>query len=87
MSFHPLGDGEEVTMPLVAYAIDRSCGNAVTRNRLRRRLRAVLADESTLRPGGYLIRTDATARDCTFGELKGAVQACIRVVAEKSERS
>ena len=43
--------------PQVAYAIGRPVGNAVTRNRLRRRLRAAVArHESDLAPAtAYLI--------------------------------
>ena len=42
------------TPPRVAYALGRAIGPAVVRNRLRRRLRALMAGES-LPPGLYLI--------------------------------
>jgi ribonuclease P protein component len=44
--------------PRVAYAIGRSVGSAVVRNRLRRRLRALAhewARAGELRPGWYLV--------------------------------
>ena len=44
--------------PHVAYAIGRSVGGAVVRNRVRRRLRALIADRArrpALRPGLYLV--------------------------------
>jgi ribonuclease P protein component len=53
--------------PRVAYAINRTVGGAVDRNRVRRRLRAIVRD-AELAPGAYLIsvappavRLDATA--------------------------
>ncbi|WP_051071540.1 ribonuclease P protein component [Ilumatobacter coccineus] len=42
-----------VTTPRVAFAISRAVGNAVVRNRLRRRLRAILADSDV--PNGLLL--------------------------------
>jgi ribonuclease P protein component len=56
----------------VAFAIGRAIGPAVVRNRLRRQLRALLADSdpaTTLPSGWFLIgaRPDAGAR--TFSEL------------------
>jgi ribonuclease P protein component len=42
------------TEPEVGFAVPRSVGTAVTRNRLRRRLRAALA-ESRLPGGAYLV--------------------------------
>ena len=44
--------------PRMAYAIGRSVGSAVVRNRLRRRLRALALDwarAGELRPGWYLV--------------------------------
>jgi len=64
--------------PRVAFAIGRSVGNAVTRNRLRRRLRALCHEHrSEFAPGhAYLIgaRPDANASthrdlDAALGEL------------------
>ena|SRR5947209_19866514 len=59
------------TPPRVAYAIGRPVGPAVTRNRLRRRLRAIVADLApTLRPGTYLIGVDPTAVTLDHGDLR-----------------
>lgn len=48
-------------IPRLAFAIDRSVGIAVVRNRLRRRLRVVFADlvverDDLVQPGDYLLR-------------------------------
>ena len=61
----------------VAYAIGRKVGGAVTRNRLRRRLRAVLVD---LQPGAYLINASPEAADVQFGELKIFVNTALQAL-------
>ena len=53
----------------VAFAINRAVGNAVVRNRLRRRLRAVLTELNL--PGGlYLIGCTPTASELTFDQMR-----------------
>ncbi|MFK7919634.1 MAG: ribonuclease P protein component [Ilumatobacter sp.] len=54
---------------LVAFAINRSVGNAVVRNRLRRRLRAIL-DTLELPPGLYLVGCRPTAAELTFDQIR-----------------
>ena len=64
--------------PLVAYAVPRAAGPAVTRNRLRRRLRAITRDLD-LRPGTYLISARPGATTLSFDELTRHVrEACRR---------
>jgi ribonuclease P protein component len=54
----------------VAFAIGRRLGTAVARNRLRRRLRALLADRATeLPPGLYLIGARPSAMSAGFQRL------------------
>ena len=63
---------------LVAYAVPRAAGPAVTRNRLRRRLRAITRDLD-LRPGTYLISARPGATELSFDELTQHVrEACRR---------
>jgi ribonuclease P protein component len=66
----------------VAYAINKKLGNAVTRNRLRRRLRSILSDRASELPAGaYLIRADPGAPSLAFNELRVAMsQALERAV-------
>lgn len=73
--------------PRVAFAIGRAVGPAVTRNLVRRRLRALLAEAAargSLPPGWYLIgaRPDAAAR--SFPELSSAVEALAASVVRRS---
>lgn len=69
--------------PRVAYAIPRTVGPAVVRNRIRRRLRAIVADLDR-RPqgvpiGDYLVRVSPGAADLSYDELHqhlmGAIDA------------
>jgi ribonuclease P protein component len=58
-----------VSPPRVAFAIGRAVGSAVTRNRLRRRLRALLEDFD-VPPGIYLFGASPHACELTFEELR-----------------
>jgi ribonuclease P protein component len=62
---------DDGTPPRVAYAIGRSVGGAVVRNRLRRRLRAIVTDLAPdLRPGTYLIGADPSVAAFEHGDLR-----------------
>jgi ribonuclease P protein component len=54
--------------PRVAFAIGRACGPAVQRNRVRRRLRALLHDRE-LPPGLYLFGARPAAVSRSSSEL------------------
>lgn len=53
----------------MAWALGRAIGPAVVRNRLRRRLRALL-NEAPLPPGFYLIGAQPTAAQRSANELQ-----------------
>jgi ribonuclease P protein component len=66
-------DDIAVDPPRVAYAVGRSVGGAVVRNRVRRRLRAVLHAEtarSGLPAGLYLVGARPSAASASFAELR-----------------
>lgn len=72
--------------PRVAFAVSRRVGSAVVRNRLRRRLRAVMRELSDpARPpafpsGDYLIRPRPAATAAAFDQLRqDAVGALARI--------
>jgi ribonuclease P protein component len=73
--------------PRVAYAVGRNVGNAVVRNRVRRRLRAAVAEHAeTLSPGwGYLVRASASAAEATYSELNDALRAALSAHREASQ--
>ena len=62
-----------IPAPRIAFAIGRSTGGAVTRNRIRRRLREAVR-HSSLTPGLYLfgVTRDAT-HEPSFAEVTEAV--------------
>lgn len=63
----------------VAYAVGRRVGGAVERNRLRRRLRAVVAELSgVLSPGAYLVSAGGEAARLGHEELKRVVAGAMR---------
>lgn len=69
------------TPPQVAYAIGRKVGGAVVRNRLRRRLRAVISESaSQLAPGAYLVGAAPEAASLSFGELQAIVNEAFEAV-------
>jgi ribonuclease P protein component len=85
VSLRHLSDGSD-DPPRVAYAIGRRFGNAVERNRARRRLRAAVALEcGELRPGGvYLFAADRSVMTLPFPTLRAHVTTLLRAVAEES---
>ena len=65
-----------LTPPKVAFAIGRSVGSAVKRNRVRRRIRAILSD-SEVPPGLLLIGATPAAVELTFDELRTTVASLL----------
>jgi ribonuclease P protein component len=67
--------------PAVGYAIGRPVGSAVVRNRLRRRLRAVIAGLAPdLAGGDYLVGATPQASELTFSQLSAAVATAVHAV-------
>lgn len=67
----PVAAGGPATPPRCAYAIGRTVGGAVVRNRLRRRIRAVLATlDPPLPPGDYLVGAAPGAAGLSSTELR-----------------
>jgi ribonuclease P protein component len=79
--------GEPPCAPQVAYAIGRKVGGAVVRNRLRRRLRAIVAELApALRPGAYLLGATAEATKLSFQELKAVVAEAVQAISSEQRR-
>lgn len=65
----------------MAFALNRALGTAVTRNRLRRRLRAILGELEHMLPGGLLlIGANPGAVELTFDQLRTE----LRLLLEKA---
>ena len=69
--------------PQVGYVIGKRCGNAVTRNTLRRRMReASRTLASELPPGYYLLRADPSAALRPGAQLRADVAEALRRATE-----
>jgi ribonuclease P protein component len=75
--------------PCVAFSISRSVGNAVHRNRLRRRLRDLFRLEAGrgLPIGAYLVVAREGAPELPFAELSSLVADLCRQIRESVSRS
>ena len=77
-SFVPADPQVPGVFPQVGYAIGKHCGNAVTRNTLRRRLRvSTRAVAGQLPRGTYLLRLDATAAHRDPAQLAALAQRAL----------
>lgn len=65
--------------PAVAYAIGRPVGTAVARNRVRRRLRAAVAELGPL-PGTFLVAVDPAAVSRSYAELRADLAEALTAV-------
>ena len=72
--------------PQVGYAIGRSFGSAVQRNRMRRRLRVLLqAQADDLRPGLYLLGAQSSLLTASPSDLGRAVAGLLDRIANHYE--
>ena len=72
-------------MAHVGYAIGRPYGGAVARNRLRRRLRVLMASHGeVLLPGSYLIGATPGASQQDFAQLGASLNRLIEAILAKN---
>jgi ribonuclease P protein component len=73
------GDAAAGQAARVAFAISRRVGNAVVRNRLRRRMRSIMTSldrsEQGLAPGAYLLSVRPEAAELSHAQLAELVAA------------
>jgi ribonuclease P protein component len=69
--------------PQVGFAVSRRVGNAVTRNRVRRRLRAALRETADVvrTDSAYLVGATPAAASASFDELRRELGDCLRAAA------
>lgn len=72
---------QSLSIPHMGYAIGRPIGGAVVRNRLRRRLRAIISHrEQDLSPGWYLIGVSPATRNYDYAQLESSVSRLIQAI-------
>ena len=72
----PAADPSALPTAAIAWAVPRRVGSAVVRNRVRRRLRALIADAHRVMPlpaGAYVFHVDPPAAELSFTSLSVAV--------------
>ncbi len=73
--------------PQLAFAIGRRFGNAVARNRARRRLQAAFGSAWAASPsapsGAYLVMADRAVLTAPFSGLEQAVRSCLAKVEQR----
>jgi ribonuclease P protein component len=75
------------SQPRVGYALGRAYGSAVSRNRLRRQLRALMTDrEPSMRPGVYVFGASARAKDLSFDQLGADLDRLLAKCAERGKQ-
>ncbi len=73
--------------PRVGFVVSKAVGNAVVRNRTKRRLRAAVATELTGIPNGadVVVRAQPAAAQATFAELSAALKPLLHKVIGRLE--
>ena len=85
VQFLPAQENDEARR--VAFAVPRTVGSAVERNRWRRRLRAVVVETTSAIPAGtYLVGVDQLVRGLSFQELRARVIEAMQRATEAGGR-
>ena len=77
-----LGHGATTAPPRVGLVVSRAVGNAVVRNRVKRRLRHLARERVPSLPGSALVvvRALPAAGAASYAELAGDLDGCLRRV-------
>lgn len=84
----PVVDGVGVPERRLGLAVSKGVGNAVTRNRVKRRFRVLAARHQDELPEGIdvVLRAKPSAATADFASLDGQVDAAFRAVSRRTEQ-
>lgn len=88
MRLRPETKGDTVD-PRVGFTVSKKVGNAVVRNRVRRRLRVAVGalGPAQMRPGcDYVVIARARAADCAYQDLKAELEQALQRVHQPGTR-
>jgi len=70
--------------PRVGYVVSRAVGNAVTRNRVKRRLRELVREQGEVLPAGsfLVVRALPPAAAASYAELRSDLARCLSRVSQ-----
>jgi ribonuclease P protein component len=71
---------------MAGFAVSKSVGGAVVRNRVKRRLRAIVAEQLPSLPDGsaVVVRALPAAATATYAELAADTRGCLKHLARRS---
>lgn len=71
----------------VGFVVSKAVGNAVTRNRVKRRMRAAMAELLPQLPGGHdlVVRANPAAAESTYGQLRVELERVAAAAVAKVE--
>ena len=80
MVFHLVGSDDGTKVPLVGFVVSKAVGNAVVRNKVKRRMRAIVADHLDEVPpdARVVVRSLPDAATADFAQLEADYVSCLR---------
>lgn len=80
MVFHLVESDDDVKVPLVGFVVSKAVGNAVVRNRVKRRMRAIVANHLAEVPedSRVVVRSLPAAAAADFAQLEADYLSCLQ---------
>jgi ribonuclease P protein component len=89
MVVHVAASGCPEDAPSVGFVVSKAVGNAVVRNKVKRRMRSLVAERLGTLPQGSLVvvRALPAAADAEYSRLSGDLDSCLRRSLSRTARS
>jgi len=89
MVVHVAASGCAEDAPSVGFVVSKAVGNAVVRNKVKRRMRALVAERLDTLPQGSLVvvRALPAAADAEYARLSGDLDSCLTRSLSRRQRS